>query len=258
MNVLIEWYLKLNAAVRWSNCLSYYFRIRSGVRQGGIMSPYCFNCYIDPLIQALKESGFGCSFRRDYAGYILFADEILLLPASVSKLQGMLSLCYEFLIQRELSFNCKKGYVCCFGSKLPPPCKLVLGNCTINWCISFKYLGVIILGGRNLTVDIDFNRKKFLSTAYGLFHKIEGLSEEIQCQLIISQCLPILLSGLECFLLSFRQLQKIFVALNCVFRRIFSLHKWTSVRDLLFFAGIYPSTVLIEELQLLLLHNCFR
>ena len=63
---------------------------------------------------------------------------------------------------------------------------------------------------------------------------------------------------LECFLLSFRQLQTISVALNCVFRRIFSLHKWTSIRDLLFFVGIYPSTVLIEERRLLLLHNCFR
>ena len=60
LNVLIEWYLKLNTAIRWGNCLSYYFRERSGVHQGGIMSPYCFNYYIDPLIQALKENGFGC------------------------------------------------------------------------------------------------------------------------------------------------------------------------------------------------------
>ena len=159
----------------------------------------------------------------------------------------MSSLCYEFSIQWELSFNCKKCYVCCFGSTLPSPCKLVLGNCTINWCVSFKYLGVIILGGVNLTVDVAFNRKKFLSTVYGLFSLIEALSQEIQCQLIILQCLPILLYGLECFLLSFRQLQKISEALNCVFRRIFSLHKWTSVRDLLFFVGIYPTTVLIKE-----------
>ena len=84
LNVLIEWYLKLNAAVRLGNCLSYYFRICSGVRQGRIMSPYCFNCYIDPLIQTLKESDFGCWLRRDYAGCILFADDILLLFASVS------------------------------------------------------------------------------------------------------------------------------------------------------------------------------
>ena len=85
LNVLIEWYLKLNAAVRWGIFLSFYFRVRSGVRQGGIMSPYCFNCYKDRLIQALKESGFGCLFRRYYAGCILFADDILLLSASVSK-----------------------------------------------------------------------------------------------------------------------------------------------------------------------------
>ena len=69
---------------------------------------------------------------------------------------------------------------------MPPPCKLVLGNCTIRWRVFFKYLAVIILGGVNLTVDVDFNRKKFLSKAHGLFHRIGGLSQEIKYQLIIS------------------------------------------------------------------------
>ena len=90
------------------------------------------------------------------------------------------------------------------------------------------------------------------------FIGLEACHKKFSCQLIISQCLPILLYGLECFLFSFRQLQKISVELSCVFRRIFSLLKWTSVRNLFFFVGIYPSTVLIDERRLFLLHNCFR
>ena len=142
------------------------------------MSPCCFNCYIDPLIQTLKEIGFGCWFRRDYVGCISFADDISVLFASVSKLQGMFSLCYEFSSQWELSFNCKNCLVCCFSSTLPPSCKLVLGNCTINWCVSFKYLGVIILGGVNLTVDVDFKKKKFWSQHMVYFIGLEAYRQK--------------------------------------------------------------------------------
>ena len=35
--------------VRWSGILSHGFHVANGVRQGGIMSPYLFNIYMDDL-----------------------------------------------------------------------------------------------------------------------------------------------------------------------------------------------------------------
>ena len=92
----------------------------------------------------------------------------LLLSALVSKLQDMLSLCFEFSSQWDLSFNCK-NVKCWFDSMLSAPYKLALNNCTINWSVSFRYLGVIIQDSINLTVEVEFKRKKFLSMAYGYF-----------------------------------------------------------------------------------------
>ena len=36
-NLLSNWCSKLHVAVRWNGCLSQYFKVNSGVRQGSIL-----------------------------------------------------------------------------------------------------------------------------------------------------------------------------------------------------------------------------
>ena len=46
--------------VRWSGILSHGFHVANGVRQGGILSPYLFNVYMDDLSIALSACSTGC------------------------------------------------------------------------------------------------------------------------------------------------------------------------------------------------------
>ena len=69
LNVIIYWYLNMSSVVKWNNVISRSFRVTSGVRQGGILSPRLFVVYEDDLIIALRQSGIGC------------LKSILLLPA---------------------------------------------------------------------------------------------------------------------------------------------------------------------------------
>ena len=51
--VLIDWYGKLFCMVKWNGSFSSWFCVKSGVRQGGILSPFSFNIYIDSVISSL-------------------------------------------------------------------------------------------------------------------------------------------------------------------------------------------------------------
>jgi len=56
IKILINWYGKIFCTVKWKNNLSCLFSVKSGIRQGGILSPLLFNIYADSLISALRLS----------------------------------------------------------------------------------------------------------------------------------------------------------------------------------------------------------
>ena len=93
IHVLVNWYGKCNAVVRWNSVISHPFRILAGVRQGGVLSPVLFALYIDGVIRRLESSGLGCKIHGLYVGCILYADDIILLAHTSVALQNMLDLC---------------------------------------------------------------------------------------------------------------------------------------------------------------------
>jgi hypothetical protein len=55
--ILKNWYDNESACVRWNNMLSHTFRVRAGVRQGGILSPVLFLIYVNDMLTKLTRSG---------------------------------------------------------------------------------------------------------------------------------------------------------------------------------------------------------
>ena len=53
VRILFYWYAHQTMCVRWGSSISSSFRVSNGVRQGGILSPYLFNVYVDNLSQTL-------------------------------------------------------------------------------------------------------------------------------------------------------------------------------------------------------------
>ena len=49
VRILLLWYSKQTVCVKWGRCISDYFSMSNGVRQGRILSPKLFSVYVDNL-----------------------------------------------------------------------------------------------------------------------------------------------------------------------------------------------------------------
>ena len=78
IQVLRNWYSKQISFVRWNGVLSQSFDVFCGVRQGGVLSPFLFNIYVDDLITRLGCVGAGCNVCGIFFGCIIYADDLLL------------------------------------------------------------------------------------------------------------------------------------------------------------------------------------
>jgi hypothetical protein len=63
VRLLLVWYRSQNFIIQWGNNLSDPFKVCNGVRQGGILSPFLFNLYIDKLSTLLSNLPIGCNLN---------------------------------------------------------------------------------------------------------------------------------------------------------------------------------------------------
>ena len=73
---------------------------------------------MNDLIFKLEKSNLGRWISSLFAGTVLYADDIMLMNASVWKLQLMLNICNEFANDNGLTFNAKKSVCIMFGKRL--------------------------------------------------------------------------------------------------------------------------------------------
>ena len=234
LSLLANWYCKLNVAVRWNGAFSDSFHVSSGVRQGSILSPSLFTVFMNMFIVRLRTLGSGCHVGDHFVGCILYADDIILLSATVNGLQRMLNCCYEVSCGLLLTFNCSKSYCFVVGSG----CKyniadMHLGSNHIQWYDSVKYLGVTFYGGSKLKVNTNVIKQHFFAAFNSVHGNSHSLDELIQLQLHESFCLPLLQYAMCAVKLSSSQEAELNACWNTVYRRIFNYRKYDSVSTII-------------------------
>ena len=124
VSILCNWYSQLFSRVCWNSVLSSFFHVKSGV-QGGILSPFLFNVYVDELIESCI-SGFGCYIGESFLGCIMYVDDLLLLSPSLSGIQDVTDLCSEYAKVHCLVYNVKKTCCAVIGKQRPVNAQLFL------------------------------------------------------------------------------------------------------------------------------------
>ena len=103
-----DWLNKSETCVRWGGLNSHFFKLRAGVRQGGVLSPFFFAIYIDRIVAEIKAAHVGCHIASICVSVFLYADDILLLSPSVTGLQTLLTICENVLSDLDMRLNEKK------------------------------------------------------------------------------------------------------------------------------------------------------
>lgn len=66
VKLLLNWYSKNMVVVKWNNCYSSPCFLKSGVRQGGVISLILFNIYIGTVMNSLVLSDLRCHIQGVY------------------------------------------------------------------------------------------------------------------------------------------------------------------------------------------------
>ena len=197
LELLENWLSSNFSCVKWHGIFSRFFRVSFGVRQGSVLSPSLFAIYIDIIVSRFLPT--------DNCYIVLYADDILLIASSVIELQSMLDTCERDLTALDMLINASKSACIRIGSRFNIKCAN-LTTCSgheLQWVDEIHYLGVYIVCSRHFQCSICHCKKSFYRAINAIFGKIgRNSSEEVFLQLIYSKCIPVLIYGLECFVLN--------------------------------------------------------
>jgi hypothetical protein len=143
----------------------------------------------------LRESDMGCYLFAEFAGCVLYADDIILLSAFVRQLQVILDICSQYANDICLTFNSTKSYCKFFGKFVDINDLFSLSICLkpIKWVHRCMYLGVTLMSDKCFANNVDDRKIKFFGAVNCVLSNGCGLSEECLIELILRQRFPVLI-----------------------------------------------------------------
>lgn len=156
---LANMYTNQQLRVSWNGHYGKPFSISNGVKQGAILSPILFCLYMDVLINAIKDSGYGCYIGHRFVGCLGYADDLCILAPTCNAVKNMINICEKYSVEYKVNFNSDKSQMIIFPSRRgsnvnsEDVCIKLAGN-KINILESSVHLGIVIGNVDNTSVSI--------------------------------------------------------------------------------------------------------
>ena len=234
VRLIAFWYTKQSLMIRWGDMLSEPFTVSNGIKQGGILSPYLFNIYVDGLSMNLNDSGVGCMAGIELINHLSYADDMVLLAPSKKALQTLLDICTNYALCHDIIYNTDKSYcmICWpkrFLFKFIPI--FYLQNDRLEYKDVFKYLGVMINSKCNDDDEINMRMRGIYATGNMLVRKFGTCN--LSCKLVMFRTFFSNIYA-SCLWSSYRvaSYAKVKISHNDIFRSLLNIPRWESASTL--------------------------
>ena len=106
--ILFNYYKNSKIIVKYRNLNSEVIPISEGVKQGGILSPFLFNFFINDLIVECINLNRGALIGDKNMSILGYCDDLTLMSPSYKHMYELLEVCDRFTLTWKLEFNGKK------------------------------------------------------------------------------------------------------------------------------------------------------
>ena len=261
IRILYFWYFNQQICVRWNSLLSDFFPVTNGVRQGGILSSFLVNVYMDDLSKSLNKLSVGCYIKGQVLNHLMYADDNVLLAPSLKGLQKLLNITYSYGTAHGILFNKLKTVCMRIKGKgkywLKENLSIILGNHELNFVNEYCYLGHVICNDLSDDVDIKRQLRSLYCRANSLKFKFQHCSDVVKSLLFKMFCSTIYCSSLWCKYTK-TVYQKVKVAYNNACRIIMSLPKHCSASNMFVSRTINTFEGLVRNQQLSLKNRVYE
>ena len=112
VRLLVFWYSHQQMFVKWGNVMSSVFTVSNGVRQGGVLSPYLFNVYMDGLSEMLNTCRTGCYSGVSKVNHLMYADDLVLMSPCKIGLSRLLKNAVMIMLSHMILYTMDLKVVC--------------------------------------------------------------------------------------------------------------------------------------------------
>jgi exonuclease III len=247
INVLFDWFSHNVIIVKWLNELSSSFQVNLGIRQGGAMSPVLFAIYVDDVLVKLNSSRLGCTVKGLTVNAFMYADDLILLAASVTDLQRLIDICVDSLTTIQLSVNAKKCFCMRIGKRFRIDCNNVkIDKFPIQWSSEIRYLGVYFISGHVIKFNLDYCKKKFYRCLNSILSKTGTKVIDILLSLTHSYCIPVLLYATESMSLTITEKRRLASPFQRLYFKMFTSFDPQTIAYCQFYTGYLPMDYMID------------
>ena len=113
-SIIDDCHIDTHSAIVVNGCMSKWFNVEQGVRQGGVLSGFLYSVFINDLLIELNNASKNMGILNTKISNPTLADDIALLSLTPAGLQMLLNVAYEYSCKWRFNFSAEKSNVVIF------------------------------------------------------------------------------------------------------------------------------------------------